>query len=67
MILRGIGISMILVIVGCLDPQDQADVSSLIRLSQQALELRDYHTSLSLADSALSLNSHSSPALTINS
>ena len=62
MILRGIGISMIVVIVGCLDQQDQADVSSLIRLSQQALELRDYHTSLSLADSALSLNSHSSDA-----
>ena len=41
MILRGIGISMIVVIVGCLDQQDQADVSSLIRLSQQALELRD--------------------------
>ena len=43
----------VLMLSACGSPDSNPDVAELIQASQEALELRDYHEALSLADSAL--------------
>ncbi|MDE2827297.1 MAG: tetratricopeptide repeat protein [Bacteroidota bacterium] len=53
---------IVLVLFACSSPDSNPDVAILIQASQEALNLRDYHEALSLADSAITLDDRSADA-----